>query len=100
MYPNGRLFGVKLEAPRSRVERVDQGRSREQIGLGWSDKSENNQRKAELVVKREVRGLDRVGSDQRKNIGLEKEDHIKKSRSDDGKKIGEDNSSLWKCPEG
>ena len=42
MYPNGKLFEVKLEILSSGVERVEQGRPREQIILGWSDQSKDN----------------------------------------------------------
>ena len=50
--------------------------------------------------KREVRILDRNGSDQRKQIGLELEDHIKQRRVDDSKNTREENSSLLKCLKG
>ena len=50
--------------------------------------------------KREVRILDRNGSDQRKQIGLEQEDQTKQSRADESKKSGEENSSLRRYPEG
>ena len=39
MYPNGNSFKAKLVVLSSRVDRVEQGIAREQIGLGWSDKS-------------------------------------------------------------
>ena len=50
--------------------------------------------------KREVRRLDRIGSDQSKQIGLEQEDQTKQSRTDESKKSGEENSSLRNFSEG
>ena len=50
--------------------------------------------------KREVRILDRIGSDLSKNIGLEQEDQTKQSRADKSNNSGEENSSLRKCPGG
>ena len=41
MDPNGSYF--KLEVPRSGVERAEQGRASEQIGLGWIDQIKENQ---------------------------------------------------------
>ena len=43
MGPNGNLFYAKLEFPKGGVERAEQGRSSEQIGLGWSEQSEDKQ---------------------------------------------------------
>ena len=47
MDPNGKLFQARSEFPRSRLERSEQGRASKQIGLGWSDQIEENQRRAE-----------------------------------------------------
>ena len=47
-----------------------------------------------------MRILDRIESDQNKQIGLEQEDRSKQSRADESKKSGEDNASLRKCLEG
>ena len=47
MGPNGKLFKSKLEVPRSGVERSEQGRASEQIGLGWIENIKYNQRRAE-----------------------------------------------------
>ena len=52
MDTNGKLFAAKLEDLRSGVEREDQGRAIENIGLGWSDKSKYNQIRAEWVDKK------------------------------------------------
>ena len=82
------------------MERVEQGILSEQIGLGWIDQIEENQRRAYLVEKIEAIILDRIESDQSKQIGLEQEDHSKHRRADKSKNSGEDNSSLRKCPEG
>ena len=41
--------------------------------------------------KKEVRILDRIGLDQRKQIGLEQEYQTKQSRAGDGRKSGEEN---------
>ena len=49
---------------------------------------------------REVRILDQSGSDQRKHIIFEQEDHIKQSRADECKNTREENLALRKCPEG
>ena len=46
------------------MERSDQGIAREQIGLGWSEQSKENQIIEKLVYKIEVRRLDRIESDQ------------------------------------
>ena len=51
-------------------------------------------------IKREVRLLYRIESDQRKRIGFEQKDQTKKSRADESKKSGEENLSLRKFPEG
>ena len=50
--------------------------------------------------KREVRILDRIGSDQIKQIRLEQEDQTKQSRADEIEKSSQENLSLRKCPEG
>ena len=52
MDPNGRFFLEKPEAPRSEVDRAEQGRAINQIGLGWSDQSKENNSRAELVDQR------------------------------------------------
>ena len=49
---------------------------------------------------REVRGLDQIGLYKRKQIGLEQQDWIRQSISDEIKKSREENSSLWKFMEG
>ena len=36
----------------------EQGRERKRIGLGWSEKSKDNQRIADWVYQREVRNFD------------------------------------------
>ena len=41
---NVKLFEAKSEVPRRGVERADQGKASEQIGLGWSDHSTENSR--------------------------------------------------------
>ena len=53
------------------MEREDQGRASEHIGVGWSENSKESQRIAELVDKRKVIRLDQIGSDKSKQIGLE-----------------------------
>ena len=47
MDPNGSLFYAKSEVPKGGVERVEQVRASENIGLGWSEKSKDNQRRSE-----------------------------------------------------
>ena len=42
MGPNGNILKEKLEVLRIRVERIQQGRARNQIELDWSDKSKEN----------------------------------------------------------
>ena len=44
MDPNCKLFESKLEVPRSRVNREDQGITSDNIGLGWIEQSKENQR--------------------------------------------------------
>ena len=44
MDPNCNLFQAKLEVPSSGVEREEQGRASEHIGLGWGEQSKENQR--------------------------------------------------------
>ena len=46
------FFIRKLEFPRIIVEREDQVKSSEKIGLGWSQESKNNKARAYLVDKR------------------------------------------------
>ena len=46
MGPNGKLFEAKLDVPRGGVERVEQGRASEQIGLGWNEQNKDNHRRA------------------------------------------------------
>ena len=46
MDPNGKLFEAKLEVPMIRVEREEQGRASEKIGLIWSDHSKENKRRS------------------------------------------------------
>ena len=46
MYPNGKLFKDKIEFPRSREERAEQGRANDQIVLGWSEQSREDQVRA------------------------------------------------------
>ena len=48
-----------------------QGRKSYHISLGWKDQSKENQRRADLLNKIEVIILDRIGSDQSKQIVLE-----------------------------
>ena len=47
-----------------------------------------------------MRGLDWIGSDQRKQIVLELDDQTKQIREDKSKKRGVENLSFLKCPEG
>ena len=47
MGPTDNLFDAKLELPKGGVERAEQGRASEQIGLGWSDQSEGKQIRSE-----------------------------------------------------
>ena len=44
---NGNLFYAKLEGTKGGLEREEQGRASDQVGLGWSEKSKDNQRRAE-----------------------------------------------------
>ena len=39
MDPNCKLFYSRVEVPRSRAEREEQGRASDHIGLGWSEQS-------------------------------------------------------------
>ena len=52
MDPNVKLFESKSEVSSSGVERADQARANDHIGLGWSDKSKDNQRIEEWVDQR------------------------------------------------
>ena len=45
------------------MEREEQRRASEKIGLGWSEQSKENQRRAERVYKREVKIFYWIGSD-------------------------------------
>ena len=82
------------------MEREEQGRAIENMGLGWSEQSKDNQIIVELEYKIKLIIIYRIGLDQRKHMGLEQDDQTKKSRYDDSKKSGEDNSLLRKYPEG
>ena len=46
------------------MEREEQGRASEHIGLGWINQSKENKRIAECLDKRKVWILDWIGSDQ------------------------------------
>ena len=63
------------------MEREEQGRASEHIGLGWINQSKENQRRAEWVYKREVRILDWIVSDESKQIGSEQEDQTQTEQS-------------------
>ena len=58
--PNGKLFLAKLEVPKSGVERSEQGKASENIGLGLIDHRKENQSIAEWLDQIEVRKLDRI----------------------------------------
>ena len=47
MDPNCKLFYATLEVPSSGVKRSEQLKASEQIGLGWIEKSKENQSIAE-----------------------------------------------------
>ena len=51
------------------VERADQGRAQNKIGLGWVEQSKDNQRRAYLEDKIEARRLYQIGLDHIKQIG-------------------------------
>ena len=44
MDTNCKLFEAKIEVTRSGLEREEQGRASDHFGLGWSEKSKENQR--------------------------------------------------------
>ena len=61
MGPTGNLFYAKLQFPKGGLEREEQGRASEHIGLGWIDQSKENHIVAEWVDKRKSRILDQIG---------------------------------------